>query len=104
MTVWGCASLKFLTRRTILPMPDLLYNLLTEPMVGVMRNDGAAAATLPEVLAALANGEPLEFTALQPHQFHAWHAFLVQLGALAVFRSGAEEVSLGDAPQWAAAL
>ena len=35
------------------------------------------------VFASLANSEHIEFTSLQPHQAHAWHSFLVQLGVLA---------------------
>jgi CRISPR system Cascade subunit CasA len=85
-------------------MPELLHNLLTEPIFSVTHNGGAASVTLPEVFAALANGEPLEFTALQSYQTHAWHAFLVQLGALAAVRVGAADTALGDAAQWTAAL
>lgn len=83
-------------------MPEPLHNLLTEPVFSLTRNGSAAAATLPEVFSALANREPLEFSALQPHQTHAWFAFLVQLGALAGFRM--RDTALDDAGRWTAAL
>ena len=42
---------------------------------------------------------------MQPYQSHAWHAFLVQLGALAAFHAGLSDVAaLRDAEQWAKAL
>ena len=41
----------------------------------------------------------LSFPALRPHQRHGWHAFLVQLGALAVHRSGTRHLPT-DAAQW----
>ncbi|HVA67882.1 MAG TPA: hypothetical protein VNF45_01125 [Candidatus Binataceae bacterium] len=88
-------------------MPEPLHNLLTEPMLSVTGDGGGPLAprTLPEVFAALASGEPVEFAALQPYQFHAWHAFMVQLGAIAAFRAGASDVTaLRDASQWVEAL
>jgi CRISPR system Cascade subunit CasA len=83
-------------------MPDPLHNLLTEPMLGVSeRGGGISRLTLPTALTALAGGRPLEFVALQPYQFHAWHAFAVQLGALAGFRAGVSDVTaLRDPAQW----
>jgi CRISPR system Cascade subunit CasA len=44
-------------------------------------------ASLPEVYAALMADSVASFPALRPHQRHAWHAFLVQLGALVLHRS-----------------
>ncbi len=88
-------------------MPDPLHNLLTEPMLSATGCGGGTLAprTLPEAFAALASGEPVEFAALQPYQFHAWHAFLVQLGAIAAFRAGASDVTaLRDPAQWVEAL
>jgi len=45
----------------------------------------------------LSNGVELEFSALQPHQQHAWYAFLVQLAALALHRTkrSVEPLSFG---------
>ncbi|HVB81364.1 MAG TPA: hypothetical protein VNE82_15635 [Candidatus Binataceae bacterium] len=87
-------------------MAEPLHNLLAEPMLSVAQRGAAIARrTLPEALAALAVGEAIEFAALQPHQFHAWHAFLVQLGALAAYRSGALDVStIREAAQWTEGL
>ncbi|MGC3997669.1 MAG: type I-E CRISPR-associated protein Cse1/CasA [Anaeromyxobacter sp.] len=50
--------------------------------------------TLPEALALLAQDEVTSFTALQAHQHHGWHAFLVQLAALALHRSGRDSPRL----------
>ena len=47
--------------------------------------------TLPEVYAALIANQVESFPALRPHQRHAWHAFLVQLGALAMNEAAVEE-------------
>ena len=57
-------------------------------------------ASLPEVYAALMADEVEAFPGLRPHQRHAWHAFLVQLGTMAMHKAG-----LGappeDATEWA---
>jgi CRISPR system Cascade subunit CasA len=83
-------------------MPE--YDLLTEPSLGVeYRNGGWERLSLPSVLAALSTGIDLEFTALQAHQMHAWHAFLVQLGALAVHAAGDTRVER-SAEEWCAAI
>ena len=66
-----------------------MFNILKEPLI---RMDAAAglgiAASLPEIYAALMLDEVDAFSALRPHQRHAWHAFLVQLGALVLYRAG----------------
>lgn len=86
-------------------MLETPYNLLAEQLVGVTIDGVAKRLSLPEVLAALVCGEPLEFAALQPYQFHAWHAFLVQLAAIAAYREGLDDVSAIDTPErWMAAL
>jgi len=106
MTAWACGSPKAnpAMGRTW-PMPDHRYNLLTDPLISVIcAGRDPARRTLPEVLAALARGEPLEFAALQPHQFHAWHAFLAQLGAIAAYHAGAKIAALSDPAEWASAL
>ena len=66
-----------------------MLNLLTEPLIrfdppGLPR----AEASLPEVYAALLDDRVEAFPALRPHQRHAWHAFLVQLGAMALHQAG----------------
>lgn len=66
-----------------------MFNLLNEPLIRTRLDDGAAEAmSLPEVYAALAADRVRAFPALRPHQRHAWHAFLSQLGVLATRRSG----------------
>lgn len=84
-------------------MPETRYNLLTEPLIGVERAGERAGATLPEVLAGLGSRTIDEFTAIQPHQQHGWHAFLVQLAAIAVHRAG-DGVVERDAASWAELL
>jgi len=82
-----------------------VFNLLTEPLMRAVEIDGTAQdLTLPEVFAALAADRILRFPALRPHQAPAWHAFLVQVGAM-----GAEALEIdrppGDDPAaWAELL
>ena len=59
-----------------------------------MSGGATAHASLPEIYAALMRDEIDAFPALRPHQRHAWHAFLVQLGVMAVHRAG-----LSDPPE-----
>lgn len=66
-----------------------MFNLLNEPLIRTRLDDGATEAlSLPEVYAALAADRVRAFPALRPHQRHAWHAFLAQLGVLATRRGG----------------
>ena len=58
-----------------------------------------SSETLPTVLARLAANQPIEFRNLQAHQTHAWHAFLVQLAALALHRGG-ESTLPQDEARW----
>ncbi|MFO8008766.1 MAG: type I-E CRISPR-associated protein Cse1/CasA [Candidatus Brocadiia bacterium] len=69
------------------------YCLLSDGLISVRAPDGARRRlTLPEVLAALVQGEIISFGALQPHQRQAWFCFLVQLAAIALARAGREEL------------
>ncbi len=77
-------------------MPDNTYNVLTEPLISVRSDGRSRQATLPEVLALLAAREAIEFPALAPFQRHAWHAFLVQLAAVAMHRAGQEALSTDE--------
>ena len=77
-----------------------MYNILTDPLFRFDRPKGARTeASLPEVYAALMADEVDAFPALRPHQRHAWHAFLVQLGAMAMHRAGLSEPP-GNADDW----
>ncbi len=76
-----------------------MLNLLTDPLIRYDRS-GHGEASLPEVYAALVADEVEAFPALRPHQRHAWHAFLVQLGAMAMHRAGLEDLPT-TAGEWA---
>ncbi len=70
-------------------MPETRFNLLTEPLLNVRLQDRTERwCSLPDVLSLLAQGSVEAFLALQPHQTHAWHAFLVQLAAMAMHKAG----------------
>lgn len=47
-----------------------------------------ALRSFPEVLSAMAAGETVAFPRLRPHQRPAWHMFMSQLAALALWRAG----------------
>lgn len=66
------------------------WDLLNERLIRVRLVDGATERmTLPEVLASLTSDDRIVgFPGLRHHQRHAWHAFLVQLSAMALQRSG----------------
>jgi CRISPR system Cascade subunit CasA len=101
MTGWACAQQKK-TRRTIVPEPK--FNLLTEPLISVEQPGGnRVLRTLPQVLGALGQDSVSAFPALQVHQSHAWHAFLVQLAAIAL-HEGQLEAGPQDAETWARLL
>ena len=66
-----------------------MYNLLSEPLIRMEGPGGQQdAASLPEVYSALVADKVEAFPALRPHQRHAWHAFLVQLGVIAMQHGG----------------
>ena len=83
----------------------LFGNLLDEQILHYRRTDTGKrmATTLPELFIAMAQDHVRDFPALRPHQRHPWHAFLVQLAAIALHRSGRTE-PFGTASQWRAAL
>lgn len=78
-----------------LPDPSLRrHDLLTEPIFGAHLAGQPTRLSLPEILAHLGAGEEVEFGALRSHQQHAWHAFLVQLGALVAERRDSRALDL----------
>lgn len=85
--------------------PQLWGNLLDEPLLHYRRMGSGerTAATLPELFVAMACDQVRDFPALRPHQRHPWHAFLVQLAAIALHRAGFKE-PFATAAQWRAAL
>lgn len=66
----------------------IAHDLLIDPLISVRVATDRLAYTLPEVLAALQRDAVEDFPALQPHQQHAWYAFLVQLAALVEHAEG----------------
>ena len=77
-----------------------MINILTEPVIRMDKSAGSRVeASLPEIYAALIADEADAFPALRPHQRHAWHAFLVQLGAMAMYRDGLSELPT-DPAMW----
>ena len=65
-----------------------MLNILNESLIRYQSSEGKMATnSLPEIYAALVADKVESFTALRPHQRHAWHAFLVQLGAMAMHRA-----------------
>ena len=65
-----------------------MLNILTEPVIRFDWTGGFSSdVSLPEVYAELMADSVVAFPALRPHQRHAWHAFLVQLGAMAMHRA-----------------
>lgn len=85
--------------------PELQFSLLTEPIIRYRRaSDGQTInASLPDLFVALALDEVRDYPALRPHQRHPWHAFLVQLAAIALHK--AERTAVFEtAQEWREAL
>ena len=81
-----------------------MHDLLTDPLLRVRLTTGAIEAlSLPEVYEAMAGDRVAAFPALRPHQRHAWHAFLAQLGVIACHRAG-RDAALESAGDWRALL
>jgi len=83
---------------------DTMHNLLADPLIRVRLAAGATdSVSLPEVYEALTADAVVAFPALRPHQRHAWHAFLAQLGVIAIERSG-QSAPPRTASEWRAVL
>jgi CRISPR system Cascade subunit CasA len=66
-------------------MSVALLNFLEEPLLTAASPCGVKSRyTLPGSFAALVRGEIAAFSGLRSHQRHVWHAFIVQLAALAL--------------------
>ena len=76
-----------------------MYNILTDDIIRFGAGGEIKPASLPEACAALMRDEVESFPSLRPHQRHAWHAFTVQLGAMALHRAGLAEPPT-DAETW----
>lgn len=85
--------------------PELQFSLLTEPIIRYRRasDEQTVHACLPDLFVALASDEVRDYPALRPHQRHPWHAFLVQLAAIALHK--AERTAVFEtAQEWRDAL
>jgi len=81
-----------------------MYNCLIDQFITVEREGvRRESVSLPEVLALLTSDRVSSFPALRPHQRQAWHAFLVQLAALAMLEAGRSDLPK-DASAWATLL
>ena len=77
------------------------HDLLEEAVLRVELHDGShTVLSLPEVLAGLGTGTVAEFSGLVAHQQHPWHAFLVQLAALALRDGGLDTPKGLDSTDW----
>ena len=80
-----------------------MLNILKERLIRIATSHRTRWASLPEVYDALMADEVDAFPALRPHQRHAWHAFLSQLAAMAMYRAGVT-VPPEDAAEWVGLL
>ena len=66
------------------------FNLLEEPLIRtrLAENGQPQSFTLPGLFHALGHDAVRDFPAVRPHQRHPWHAFLVQLAAIALHKAG----------------
>jgi CRISPR system Cascade subunit CasA len=74
-------------------MSDHFTTLLDDALISVAPD---RKTSLPGVLGALARDEVQGFPAMRPHQRAAWHMFLVQLSALALWRAGLTDLPEED--------
>lgn len=75
-------------------------NLLSEPMLPIVTERAEVERVdLPMLLAAYADDAVLDLPFLRPHQRAPWHSFCVQLAALALHRTGHDNV-VSDATVW----
>lgn len=83
----------------------LSFRLLDDPLVR-WRSAGSGEVLrtdLPSLFAAMAADRLRDFPALRAHQRHPWHAFLAQLGAIALHKAGQFD-PWTDPAEWRAAL
>ncbi len=77
-----------------------MYDILTDQLIRIDTSHASRKlASLPQVLAESMRDRVESFPALRPHQRHAWHAFLAQLGAMAMHSAGVSEPP-EDAGDW----
>lgn len=77
-----------------------MHNLLVDPLIRVQLRDGSTArVSLPEVYSGLIAEQIAAFPALRPHQRHALHACLCQMGVVVLHRAGLQD-TVGPADEW----
>ncbi len=77
-----------------------MYNLLDRRVFRVRLAGGKAdRLSLPQTMAALASDDIEMFSALRSHQGHAFHSFLVQLAAMAMYKAGESKMPR-DSARW----
>src|SRR5690606_14336115 len=77
-----------------------MFDLLAEPLLPITTTRaGPILRSLPQLFALYREDEILTHAFLRPHQRHPWHAFCVQLAALALHRAGETSVE-HDAERW----
>ena len=86
-------------------LTGLQYSMLDGPIIRYRRAaDGQTVhVNLPQLFVALAGDEVRDYPALRPHQRHPWHAFLVQLAAIALHKAE-RTTAFETAEQWRDAL
>lgn len=78
-------------------------NLILEPVFTSLGTAGLRHLTLPSLFAAAMRDEIVDLPAVRPHQRQPLHAFLAQVGALALVAAGRRDAP-GEANEWAALL
>lgn len=76
-----------------------MHDLLTEPLLPATADGHELRLSLPGVLARLGNSDIDSFPGLAAHQRQGWFHFLVQLGAIALYRGGLADPP-GDETVW----
>lgn len=64
-----------------------MHDLLTSPLISIVRNNGRDWVTLTQLFAELVEDRVEAFPGLPPHQSQAWYQFLAQSGALALLNA-----------------
>lgn len=80
-----------------------MHDLLTCPVVPVVRGGDRTSVSLPGLYAALAGDAVDSFPGLAAHQAQAWYQFLAQLGAIALHEGGREALP-AEADEWRAVI
>lgn len=76
-----------------------MHDLLTCPIIPVVRGGNGGSATLPALYAGLVGDAVDSFPGLAAHQAQAWYQFLAQLGAIAL-HEGSRESLPAEADEW----